>query len=199
MRKSYFTLMEILVVLMLLGLGAAAIGFQIKGMVQEQRYLTEINQVVGHLRMAQDLMILTDGEVHFKMTPNDNFRNKNLPIEYWIELSNPDVLLSLKDRDVLKRKTLKGVLSYDFKPEPSDRTKDLDILFSLGKQTTGILTLSPNRKERFDSHPGDEDYQIQLVNYPTPIEATQAAGKSLPLSIESSESERLYPSMVTWD
>lgn len=70
-RKRFFTLMELLLVLGIVSLIAGFVGVNIRKMLQEQRFRTEVSQVVDQLRLAQDLMLIHDTNVYLKFIRSD--------------------------------------------------------------------------------------------------------------------------------
>ena len=66
-RKIYFTLLELMIVLFIMGIGASLTGVKIKEIYKEQRYLSEIQQLASHLQMAQDLMLIMRKDVTFEI------------------------------------------------------------------------------------------------------------------------------------
>lgn len=64
--------MEMLLVLGILSLIAGFLGVNISKMLQEQRFRTEVSQVVDQLRLAQDLMLIHDTNVQVKFVADQN-------------------------------------------------------------------------------------------------------------------------------
>jgi type II secretory pathway pseudopilin PulG len=188
-KRSFFTLLEILTVLLILGAAASVVGIQVKEVYEEQRFLSEVTQVTNHLRTAQDLMLLLDNDVHFKM----HYNQQGEFLEYWLESEKPIPGLSSVDEKKLQKKRLYGIRSYFFTPEPSEHNADLDILFSFGKTTSGSLILSPEKIGTPDDTPEGGKYEVVILKYPYPIESHLYLKKPPEMKETKSESENLYP------
>ncbi|QLH36565.1 MAG: type II secretion system protein [Parachlamydiaceae bacterium] len=62
--KRFFTLIELLIVLMVLALASGVIGFSVHRALREQRFKTEVELVADSLRLAQNLMLIMNADVH---------------------------------------------------------------------------------------------------------------------------------------
>lgn len=202
--RLYFTLLEVLVVITILCLGATLTGIKLKEAYQEQRFLSNVSQVTSLLRTAQDLMLLMDTDVHFKMKWNDDQN----AFEAWLEAEKSLTHLpfakntkeSKKDLN-FRKQLLSSIVSYNYKghsgdQQTSDDKKELDLLFSFGSSSQGLLTLSPLKKNDSSEDHFHNDYQIDLVNYPRPIEShVMRKNENEPEDIMK-ESQKLYPEGV---
>ena len=63
-RRVPFTLLEILLVLSLIALIAGLVGISVHKMYISQRFRNEVSLVVDQLRLAQDMMLILDTDVH---------------------------------------------------------------------------------------------------------------------------------------
>lgn len=170
-QKRPFTLLEVLVVLFLLSLVAALTGIQLKNVYQEQRFLSEYQQVLSHAEMAQDLMLILDTDVKLKIVQYQDKR-----VEYWIDVDKPLVIKSKKtvsssdpkdkeeeeiviDREasirwshlVERRIPLQAIRSFKFESTQNQDEREEEkeqgalhvatLEFSLGKMSRGTLTL----------------------------------------------------------
>lgn len=216
-RKSFFTILEVLITISILLVVAAVTGIKLKDAYDEQRFFSEAQGIVGHLRMAQDLMLVLDTDVKFRLVIDPD-KDK---AEYWLQTEQPIEISSFKhflfDKEgKFKRHSLSMVRSYNFEgqtqidkhtaalaaEEPErDREEGLTLLFSFGKTSQGILKLtsaSPDRRG------GDETAYVQVVvlkGYPHPIKASkenpQLAQKVLsdPQKLIG-ESQKIYPKIT---
>ena len=80
---------------------AGFVGVNIRKMLQEQRFRTEVSQVVDQLRLAQDLMLIYDTNVYLKFVRDDSgfsygltFDNL-LPPQWARELQRPHKKLNM--------------------------------------------------------------------------------------------------------
>lgn len=63
-RKCPITLIEILIVMGLVATTAGVLAFSIRNLLHEQRFRTEAGLVLESIRLAQDLMLIADSDVH---------------------------------------------------------------------------------------------------------------------------------------
>lgn len=193
LRRSFLTLIEILVVIFILALGAVLTGVKIQQASKEQQFLSSVELVLNHLQLAQDLMLLMDADVYFHIV-----KNKEKRVEYWLEVDKPIVIFKenkenqqkIIDKDattrwtqVLQRHTiLYQVYSFAFddasslplqeQNPPGMYEQSLILRFSLGKMTSGRLLLS--QAEAISPNPDLKKITeltdaIYLVGYPAPI------------------------------
>lgn len=182
-KKNRFTLLEILIVLLLLSFGVILTSVKIKEMYEEQRFLSEAQEVVSYLAMAQDLMLIMDTDVKVKMVENPESKRINV----WLEIEKP--LEKSWARLIERRLELKAIQSWDFE---GTLGKDLTLQFSLGNMSKGILTLFEGAQH--DSHQSDKrDFKIELVGYPSGIGKQEESAKQMDKTVKS---RLLYPSEV---
>lgn len=62
-KRSLFTLLELLLVLTIAFSAVAVVAFNIKGLLEEQRYKNEVTLVTSTLRLAQEMMLLLEVDV----------------------------------------------------------------------------------------------------------------------------------------
>lgn len=72
LQRRCMTFIEMIVVMAILSLVAGVIGINISRSMQEQRFRTEVLQIMDKLRLAQNLMLILneDVKVHFKKVEN---------------------------------------------------------------------------------------------------------------------------------
>lgn len=180
-RKSCFTLLELMVVLFIISFGVVLTGVKIQDVYQEQRFLSETQQVLSHLAMAQDLMLIMDTDVKVHFSPE----KKNHNIEVWLEIEKP--LDESWARLVERKLPLSAIRSIEF---GGATTKELTLQFSFGKMSKGELILiegdNPRDKNR-------KEFAIDLVGYPSPIRKKNGELKE---ESKTEKSELLYPAEV---
>ncbi len=176
-KRNHFTLLEILVVLFLLTLGLALTGVKVKEIYREQQFLSESHQILSHLRMAQDLMIImdTDVDVHFLAD------KKGEKIDFWLEVEKP--LVDHWARLVERKLSVRAIQSIEFQGNKDD---EMILHFSLGKMSKGILQLTEKEKnEQKRKH-----FLIKLLGYPSNLQETKEGQEE---GAETNRSELLYP------
>lgn len=187
-RKSCFTLLELLIVLFIISFGVILTGVKVRELYLEQRFLSGTQHVLSHLEMAQDLMLIMDADVKVKIAPDPETSQPHI----WLDVEKP-----LEDpwaRFVERKVPLSGIQSYSFS---GMHEKDLTLLFSLGKMSKGTLTLYEGKNS--DSHKHENrKYIIELPGYPRPLKGTSGQEKHRKESERdiAEKSEALYPKEV---
>jgi competence protein ComGC len=191
-RKQYFTLLEVLTVLLILSFGIGLTGVFVNKMYKEQRFMSETEQVLSHLGMAQDMMLILDTDVKVIFTKD----KKNKTFLMRIDVEKP--FTSFQQKVIEREITLSTIQSIKF----NDKSKDPLILqFSLGKMNQGILQLTEQGKE------GRVEL-IALPGYPSPMNGVMGDPSTVSDRIRKmkrhfkseeeteSLSERLFPAEV---
>jgi prepilin-type N-terminal cleavage/methylation domain-containing protein len=220
LKKPCFTLLELLVVLFILAIGAISTGVKIKEAYAEQRFLSEVEQVLGHLQMAQDLMLILDTDVYVDLI---KYQDKTLVFQLDVvkplvikkalenDSSSQDSILTL-DKELSKKWakfierpiSLIAIRSFDFaevgnRDVPPSKDEDPKILkkvrlrFSLGKMSTGKLTLF-NEADNQGQSEESLNRTIILVGYPCMIRHQTEAQLIAELN-KIRESQDLYPKL----
>lgn len=178
-RKSFFTLLELLIVLFIISFGVILTGVKIKDLYREQRFLSETQQVLSHLSMAQDLMLIMDTDVLVHFAPDKEDKH----LQVWLEIEKP---LEKPWAGLVERKlSLTAVRSLEF---DGGLTKELTLQFSLGRMSKGKLILFEEVKSRSQEK---KEFEIELVGYPSPIGDKKVAQREQ--QTKSNRSELLYP------
>lgn len=185
-KKSFFTLLELLVVLLLISLGAALTGVKVKEAYDEQRFLSESQQVLSQLAMAQDLMLIMDADVQVKLMEDP----KTKQITSWIDIEKP---IKEEWARLIERKVeLTSIHSYAFNGR---QESPLTLQFSLGNMTKGTLVLAEGKID--DSNQSNQrQFTIDLVGYPSPLGTKSTPPKE---SDKGAQSQALYPAEVYED
>lgn len=172
-RRRFITLIEFLLVIALLMVVAGLVGLNIRRAFVEQSFRSEVSSVVDTLRLAQDLMLILNSDVHM-LFQDDPVRG----IRYWIEVEKP--LPSNWDRELKrKRPLLKQVhlVEMDDKVSVIEVQDKLDIKFLSGGSvmSKGVLSLySDDNKNR----EGVLVSSICLKGIPSPIRSVTSAMKA---------------------
>ena len=183
LRRSFFTLIEMLVVLLILSTGLALTGVKIKQAFDEQRKLSDFQQVLNMLIMAQDLMLMMDADVEvvFSHDPKTKLVVCRMYVEKLMEESWNKVVEKPLQLAVLR--------SYEFS---TIHDNPLRLRFSLGKMSQGILTLSTDPHISSNTQSKNE-MMILLKGYPSPITKLTDSDS---VSDYTSSNEQLYPNEV---
>jgi type II secretory pathway pseudopilin PulG len=181
-KKRYLTFVEIMIVLLIMGLTAGLIGVNVGGLINEQRYRSEVSLVVGQLRLAQDLMLIlhTDAIVKFRKGPEG--------LKSWIEVENS--LSKEWQKEINRDKPpLTYLSSIQFEDAASgnrmENQFDLNFLSGGSIMSRGVLVLS-NQDKSLESY-------ICLPGYPRPIDNVNSreADPGCQMSNETDFAERL--------
>ncbi len=158
-RKSFFTLLEMLIVMLILSFGAILTGVKVKDLYLEQRFLSEAQQVLSHLGMAQDLMLIMDADVEVKLT----YDRKTKEVICWMEVEKP--IEEPWKRLIERRLSLSAIRSFQW----GEREEDpLTLSFIWGQMSQGTLLLSAATKEE-GSRSQKQEFKIELPGYPAPL------------------------------
>lgn len=177
-RKPSFTLLELLIVLFIISFGVILTGVKIKDVYREQRFLSETQQVLSHLSMAQDLMLIMDTDVLVHFAPD----KEDKQLQVWLEIEKP--IEKSWARLVERKLSLAAIQSIEFDGSP---TKELTLQFSLGKMSKGKLVLFEEIRSRSQEK---KEFEIELVGYPSPIGDKKVAQRE---KTTSNKSDILYP------
>lgn len=212
-RKRLFTLLELLIVMFILSLGASVAGVKLKEAYDEQRFLSEVDQITSHLQMAQDLMLIMDTDVYFYL-----IKDADESISYYLKVAKPLVVKKMNNPDqgsIIDRESslkwahlverqipLHAVRSFAFinhdqketllPSELEDRTalQKVILRFSLMKMSTGELILASTKTIDSTEEEKSNKKKIVLTGYPCAIQCQ----KEMPQETNRIEESRsLYP------
>jgi prepilin-type N-terminal cleavage/methylation domain-containing protein len=151
LKRRAFTLLEILLVLLILSFGIALTGVKVQELYNEQRFLSETEQILSHLSLARDLMLIMNTDVTVKLSQNEQEKT----IDLWLEVEKP--LKKEWQRLVQRKMQLHVFRSFSFKGESA---KNVALRFSLGSMSKGILAF----QEEKDT---GRSFEVELTGHPT--------------------------------
>ena len=165
-KRACFTLLELLIVLMIIGIAAGLTAIKIKDVYAEQQYLTEIQQVANHLQMAQDLMLNMQYDIKIKF-----FRNPENRIFYQLIVEKP--VAPRWAKIIEKPYELKAVRRLDFNEQSTQNNEGITLtFFSKGMaMSKGKIIFSKNQNPHNSSNSDRSVYQINLPGYPQIIQS----------------------------
>lgn len=166
-RKRFFTLVELLLILMILSLIAGLIGININKAIREQRFKTEVSLVVDKLRLAQNLMLILHGDVHVKFTSEKGGE----AIKMWLEVDDSNAPEWVKQFQK-SPKLLKAIQFINFQDNDNQSEYgkiDLKFLSGGTVMSRGLLRLSTSESNMA----GALERFITLSGYPQNIVASR--------------------------
>jgi type II secretory pathway pseudopilin PulG len=167
-RKLCMTLIELLIVISVLAIATGVIGININRMLREQHFKTETEFVVDYLRLAQNLMLIMDADVHvnFKAAPD------NKSIEMWLEVDNQIKDLRFLNLITQKRKQFTYIRFINLDdPDGAKDVVDVKFLSKGSVMSKGIMRIATNENS---NDQGTLEAFICLPGYPKPIFSTKA-------------------------
>lgn len=182
-KKTFFTLLELLIVLFIISFGAILTGVKIKEAYAEQRFLSESQQILNHLAMAQDLMLIMDADIQVKL----DYEPQSKRVMCWLDAEK-----ALEDAwaKIVERKLyFSAVRSFQFEENPAS---PLALQFSLGRMSKGTLVLFEGTQDNSNSLE-KRQFKIELVGYPSPLGAKLTETKE---QDKIEKSQMIYPAEV---
>lgn len=180
LRRRYLTLIEILIVMTILALVSGVVGINILRAVKEQRFRTETDLITDSLRLAQNLMLIMDADVHLKLKAAPNRQG----IQYWMEVEGgvPDKWKPLVPLNPKLLKEIHGIFFLDLQPFPITEGQ-VDVRFQSGgaMMSKGLFRMSTHEAEQA---PGAMIRAVCLKGYPYPIESFSEESTSASCDVE---------------
>lgn len=163
-KRLYVTLLELLLVLAIIAIVGSFVALNIKDVLYEQRFRSEVDRVVNQLRLAQDLMLIFDGDVHFRLASAKD----NKSFEYGLVFDH--AMPNRWSTQLQKMSHLTAIHNVYFPIDPQDRSEGLDIKFLSGGavMSKGVFRLSSAAHDG----PGVLTRYICLTGHPAPIFST---------------------------
>jgi len=159
LKRLQFTLIEMLIVLSIIALVAGVIGINAKKALRDQHFKSELSAFLDRLRLAQDLMLIADADVHFKIEANESEK----AIKYWIET---DQTFSKQFDRMIKKVGVLKTIHHVSHASGKDGLIDLKFLSKGSVISSGTIQLSSviknNRASALIAY-------IPLKGYPGPI------------------------------
>ncbi len=159
-RRQYFSLIELLVVLTLIAAIAGVVAINSQKALYQQHFQSEVTEFADRLRLAQNLMLVADSDVHFVVEANDK------GIKYRIETDTP--FSPHFDRFIKKEGSLKAIHHVSH-AAGKDGIIDLKFLSKGSVMTPGNIQLVSGLKGKeylFEAN-------IMLHGFPSPIVVTE--------------------------
>lgn len=157
--------MEIMIVIGIIITIAGLVGINVSKALREQRFRSEVDLVIDELRLAQDLMLTFNGNVHVKIWPNES----QTGFEYGLAFDHP---MPFQWSRELQRThpVLREIHYVDIYPKADydEKSKGMDIKFLSGGavMSTGVLRLSTSLTR---NDPGALESYICLPGHPSPF------------------------------
>ncbi len=176
-KRRFFTLLEILVALTILALGAALTSLKINDFYQQERSAAQVRQFMNDMAMAQELMLILDADVQMYLEIDPHTKQ----LCYWMDVEKPlGVEFNRLVHTIENKQQCSGIDTIAWDGNSKERLK-LD--FIIGKMTQGLLTLNQ----------GEKKIDITLIGYPSPIIKGE---RSISLIEKIKHSQLLYPAAV---
>jgi hypothetical protein len=160
-RRRYITFIEIMIIITILIITLGLIGVNIRDLIKQQKFKSEVSLVVDQLRLAQDLMLILNTDSIFKIAKDD----KGLTTSITVETNLPPGW----QREILRqRPPLTSIVAAEF-DDRSSGTKtnafplELHFLSEGSVMSQGVLRLA--------SRGGEMESFICLPGYPSPLES----------------------------
>lgn len=193
-QRRPITLIEILIVMTILALIGVGVGINITKSLKDQRFRVEVAQLVDALRLAQDLMLIMNTDVHLRVGTIENAEERG--VAYWLDVEGglPEKWQKIIQEKSKILKEIHGVFFKDELPFPITPGQ-LDMRFQSGGATMsrGILRLSTSDQENV---PGATVMAVCLRGYPHPIIALQEEGT--PIECSDPESAEMQERLTSY-
>ncbi len=160
-RRLHVTLIETLIVISLIALIAGVVGINVVKAMRHQRFHSEVAEFTDRLRLAQNLMLLVQADVHFKIQANEAEKK----ITYWIEQDKP---LSKQFEAFVQKKGHLKAIKHVAHASGKDGIIDLQFLSGGSVMSSGNIQISAKTHDKKNPLIAN----ILLKGYPSPIYAT---------------------------
>lgn len=159
-------MIEILVVMGIISVIGAFIGFNIRRALISQRFKSEVALVVDQMRLAQDLMLILNTDAHVKFTGEEDGLLVWLDVEDKLSKNWERIV----ERDPYKLKEIHSI-SFEDELEYPSKEEELDIRFMSGggMMSKGSIMLSTHENP---DEEGAEKRWICLRGYPHSIQSS---------------------------
>lgn len=163
-RKSYITLLELIIVIVIMSIVAGVVGISIGQAKKDQHFRTEVSIVMDKLRLAQNLMLILESDVAVKFANASNGQGVVLRLDF------DDILSKNWSKEIKKEILLTEIRSVNFVDSIGGNAKrgEIEIKFFSGGSVMsgGVLRLAVADN---DSDAGSLVRYICLAGYPQAI------------------------------
>ncbi len=164
-RRAFVTLVEMLIVISILLIMSGVIGINVRRLIIEQRFDTEVSLVVDELRLAQDLLLILrqDNRVIFKKVPNEAGIQFSLLLDKLLPNNwNREIIRKRPPLTAIKKMTFQDNVVSDQSNGP------IEIKFQSGGSvvSSGVLMISSSEQEHEE---GAMVRYICFPGFPSPI------------------------------
>jgi Tfp pilus assembly protein FimT len=158
-KRFYVTFIEIFIGIAILSLTIGLIGLNIRDLIKEQRFKSEVALVVDQLRLAQDMMLILNADVTVKFNPDK--QGIRCSLETGMQLS-PGWKKEIKRQ----RPNLKAISVIEFQDHANDNKSshwplELQFLSGGSLMSQGVLHLA-NQDSTMEVY-------VCFPGYPAPI------------------------------
>lgn len=162
-KRLYVTLLELLFVLAILGLIGGFISINVRKALYNQKFQAEVETIVDQLRLAQDLMIIFDGDVTLKISEAED----DSGLEYGLTFDHalPNQWAQQLQRNHSKLTAIRRINEY-----PPTYTETINMKFLSGGAVMSRCVLRFSTAD-FDG-PDVLTRYVCLPGYPSPIFST---------------------------
>jgi type II secretory pathway pseudopilin PulG len=174
LRRSYITMIEVLLVMAILAITAGAVSINIRKAVREQSFNAEVSRVVAQLRLAQDLMLILKTDCILSFTQAEE---EGIDYQILMERSLSDHWLKEIQKPHAKLNAIHWVEFKDDLPHPHEEGQ-LAVKFISGGtvMSKGLLRLSTSSR---DDEFGALTRYVCLSGYPKAIVVSKDRDDSL--------------------
>lgn len=143
-RRAYFTLIEMLLVLGIIAVIGGVVALGVNNAVTQQRFYAEVSVITEKLRLAQDLMLILNSDVHAKFEKRDD------SITFGIETES--ALYGGWEIEIKRGVKLRSIDAVTF----GDEENNIDLKFFSGGtiMSKGVLALSSRGETQYICLPG---------------------------------------------
>lgn len=180
LRRRAFTLIEMLIVITILALFSGVIAINVAKALREQQFNTEVGLVVERLRFAQNIMLVLNRDVKFKVYKAA--KEEGLEVKLEVEGGVSKEWQFAIDRSAIILKTIHSFLFDDLLNFPiSPGEVEIRFLSGGAVMSRGVIHLSTHENLK---EPGARNSAIILYGYPHPIQSVPEEDRPVELGDE---------------
>jgi len=179
-KRRCFTLLELIIVLLIAATALTAMGINVRKLLYEQRFHSEVSSIVSMLRLAQEMMLLLNTDVTVTFSSQQNsiayaIKLEGAPSKEWKQL-------------IQRQRPLLGYInslqwSNGDNGEKSDISKGISLRFLSGGavMSKGVLLAGEEKQQR----------AICLPGYPAPLHSTTAFTAQTECAVDAEQTAQL--------